>query len=184
MRQFQDPHLRQLPHRRETPTEFGLRQMRLPVSEARFERAMAMAARDMGGTYHPATATIRLPAGVGRPGDRTFPTELRVLYRKFPCQALMKDPDPGSPVAAMPCVSFDVIPNVAGDPRRSKIFQSFQGDAGSSKVMFGKFLGWLKIISKAVRRYVRSQEAERAVPFAQVMAAENAVARRLLASFR
>ena len=175
-RQFQDPHLRQLP-RGQSPTEFGLRQLHLPVSNARFEAAMGMAARDMGGTYHPATATIRLPPGFARPGDATFPTELRVLYRKFPCAAIMRDPDPESPVATMPCVSFDVIPNISGDPRRSKIFQSFQGDAASSKRMFGKFLGWLKIVSKAVHRYVKTRDAERAAPFAQVMASEDAVAR-------
>jgi hypothetical protein len=184
MRQFQDPKLRQLPRRREGPTEFGLRQLRLPVSEARFDAAMGMAARDMGGTYHPATATIKLPAGVARPGDATFPTELRVLYRKFPCGALMPNPDTGSPVAAMPCVSFDVVPNVAGDPRRSKVFQSFQGDAASSKVMFGKFLGWLKIVSRAVKRYVKNQEAQRAVPFAQIVASERVLARHVLGALR
>jgi len=187
MRQVQDPHLRQLPHGRlrESPTEFGLRQLGLPVSEARFERAMSMAARDMGGTYHPVTGTIRLPPEAARPGDRTFPTELRVLYRKFPCAVIMRNPDPESPVASMPCVSFDVIPNIPGDPRRSKIFQSFQGDAASSKIMFGKFLGWLKIISKAVKRYVKNQEAgRREVPFAQVMASERVAVRWVLEQLR
>lgn len=169
-RQFQDPKLRQLP-RDMGPTEFGLRSLRLPVSDARFDGAMAMAAREMGGTYVSSTGTIKLPP-VGRPGDRTFPTELRVLYRKFPCAVIMRNPDPESPVAGMPCVSFDVVPNVAGDPRRSKIYQSFQGDAVSSKVMFGKFLGWLKIVSKAVKRYVRNHEMNREVPFARVVASE------------
>jgi hypothetical protein len=143
---------------RQTPTQFHLEQLGLPVSDARFDRAMEMAARYMGGTYLPATGTIRLPREAVRPGDKSFPSEITVLYRKFPCAYVMKGVRRDSPGAGMPCVSFDAIPNVPGDPRRSRIYQSFRGEAGSSKVLFGKFLGWLRIIGDAVRRYVRQRD--------------------------
>jgi hypothetical protein len=142
--------------------------MRLPVPDARFDRAMYMAARDMGGTYDRNTGTIFLPRDLVRPGDRSFPTELRVLYRKFPCGMLLRNPKPGDPVSSMPCVSFDVIPNVPGDPRRSRIYQSFQGEAATSKTLFGKFLGWLKIISKAVKRYRQQVGQGRAPQFGRL----------------
>jgi hypothetical protein len=166
--------------RRVTPTEFAVRQLRLPVSDARFDRVMQMAARDMGGTYHPATSTIKLPPQFARAGDRSFPTELLGLYRKFPCGALMKTPgtnEPVSDVASLPCVSFDLIPNVPGDPRRSRIYKSFQGDVTQSKRLMNQFVGWLKIISKAVKRYVRNSEQGRAVPFGRVAAEEELAAR-------
>lgn len=158
---------------RVTPTEYQLRDLRLPVSDARFERAMSMAARDMGGTYNSNTSTIHLPREIARPGDHSFPTEITVLYRKFPCGFIMKDSD--NEAAGLPCVSFDVIPNVGGDPRSSRIYQSFKGDAGLSKILFGKFLGWLKIISKAVKRYREQVEQGRPVSFART-AAETRVA--------
>jgi hypothetical protein len=41
-------------------------------------------------------------------------------------------------------------------------------EAASSKIMFGKFLGWLKIVSRAVNRYVKNLEQGRDVPFARV----------------
>lgn len=157
--------------RRVTPTEFAVRNLRLPVSDARFDRVMQMAARDMGGTYLPATSTIKLPPG--RPGDKSFPTELLGLYRKFPCGALMKTPktnEPVSDLAGMPCVSFDLIPNVPGDPRRSRIYKSFQGDATMSKRLMNQFVGWLKIVSKAVKRYRKETEQGRNVPFARLAA--------------
>lgn len=134
---------------------------------------MQMAAREMGGTYHPATSTIKLPHTIARPGDKSFPTELLGLYRKFPCGALMKTPktnEPVSDVASLPCVSFDLIPNVPGDPRRSKIYKSFQGDVTQSKRLMNQFVGWLKIISKAVNRYVKNTEQGRHVPFGRVAA--------------
>lgn len=166
MRPPADPRLRKL-----TPTQFGLQQLRLPVSDARFDRAMHMAARDMGGRYVPATGTIKLPK-VSTPGDRTFPTELQVMYRKFPCGIILPNAKQDSPVAGLPCVSFDVIPNTPGDPRRSKAYQSFQGEAATSKALFGKFLGWIKILSRAVNRYVKNQENGRTVPFARVASEE------------
>lgn len=142
--------------RRQTPTEFQLESLNLPVSDQRFNRAMEMAARDMGGRYERRTSTIHLPSDMAREGDRSFPSEIKVLYRKFPCgmkiplKKLMED----NPAAAgYPCVSFDCIPRIQGDPRRSRIYQSFQGEAATSKALFGKFLGWLKIVSKAVKRY-------------------------------
>ena len=161
-----DPRLRKM-----TPTQFQVHQLRLPVSDARFDRAMQMAARDMGGRYIPATGTIKLPK-VSKPGDTTFPTELQVMYRKFPCGAMIPNVKEDNPIAGLPCVSFDVIPNTPGDPRRSKAYQSFMGEAGVSKTLFGKFLGWLKILSKAVNRYVKTQEAGRVVPFARIAAEE------------
>lgn len=162
MTQPGDPRLRKM-----TPTQFQVQQLRLPVSDARFDRAMTMAARDMGGRYVPATGTIKLPK-VSAPGDKTFPTELQVMYRKFPCGILLPTSQQDSPVAGLPCVSFDVIPNTPGDPRHTKIYKNFTGEAATSKVLFGKFLGWLKIISKAVNRYVRNLEQGRTVPFARV----------------
>jgi hypothetical protein len=162
MQQTSDPHLRKV-----GPTRFQVQQLRLPVSDARFDAAMGMAARDMGGRYIPATGTIKLPK-VSYPGDKTFPTEIQVLYRKFPCGAVIPNVRDDDPVSGLPCVSFDIIPNTPGDPRRSKIYQSFMSEAASSKVMFGKFLGWLKIVSKAINRYVKSLEQGREVPFARV----------------
>lgn len=156
--------------RRQTPTEFQLESLKLPVSNQRFESAMAMAARDMGGTYNRRTSTIHLPEDLRREGDRTFPTEIKVLYRKFPCgmklpiQKIHEAPD----VAGIPCVSFDCIPRIQGDPRRSRIYQSFQGDAGMSKILFGKFLGWLKIVSKAVKRYRQKVEQGRPAQFGRM----------------
>ena len=172
MHQTTNPRLRKL-----TPTQFQVQQLRLPVSDARFDRAMQMAARDMGGRYIPATGTIKLPK-VSKPGDRTFPTELQVMYRKFPCGAMIPNVKDDNPVAGLPCVSFDVIPNTPGDPRRSKAYQSFTGEAATSKVLFGKFLGWIKILSRAVNRYVKNQEAGRGVPFARI-AAEELLAERV-----
>lgn len=162
MTQPNDPRLRKI-----TPTQFQVRQLGLPVSDARFDRAMSMAARDMGGHYIAATGTIKLPR-VNNNTDKTFPTELQVLYRKFPCGFLMPKSQADSPVAGLPCVSFEVLPNTPGDPRHSRIYQTFTGEAATSKTLFGKFLGWLKIISKAVKRYIRNSESGHAVPFARV----------------
>lgn len=158
--------------RRITPTQFQLNELRLPVSDARFDRVMQMAARDMGGTYIPATSTIKLPKEFARPGDRSFPTEIQGLYRKFPCGAMIPNVQPDNPVAGIPCVSFDLIPNVPGDPRRSRIYKSFQGDAGMSKRLMNQFVGWLKIVSKAVKRYVKNTEQGRNIPFARVATEE------------
>lgn len=169
---------------RETPTEFQVRDLALPVSDARFDRAMEMAARHMGGTYNRATGVIHLPRELARPGDRSFPTEIQVLYRKFPCGFLTLGPSVGRTEdergAGRPCVSFDVIPKVPGDPRRSRVYQSFKGDMAQSKVLFGKFLGWLKVLSKAVARYQQQAEQGRVLPFARVaseMLPESAIER-------
>jgi hypothetical protein len=131
---------------------------------------MDMAARDMGGTYNRNTGVIHLPRGIASPGDRSFPTELQVLYRKFPCGFLLKDGDRDHPAAGFPCVSFDVVPNVPGDPRSSRIYQSFKGEAGTSKTLFGKFLGWLKIVSRAVNRYRQQVEQGRPAQFGHLAA--------------
>lgn len=112
---------------------------------------MVMAARDMGGAYDQSRGVIRLPPSMAHAGDPTFPYELEVHYRKFPCGMAMRDPSGHG--AGKPCVSFDVIPRVPGDPRRSRVYQSFQGPASDVKMLFGKFLGWLKIVSKALQRY-------------------------------
>lgn len=130
-----------------------LHDLNLDVSTDRFDRAMDLAARDMGGTYDRTRGLIKLPASLRRPGDRTLPTELEVHYRKFPCGMMMREFSESMPGVGAPCVSFDVIPRVPGDPRRSRIYQSFQGDAKHVKTLFGKFLVWLKIVSKALRRY-------------------------------
>jgi hypothetical protein len=136
-----------------TPTQMQLDELGLLVSDERFVRAMGMAARHMGGTFDIASSTIRLPPEVVRPGDRTFPNEIQVLYRKFPCGMIMPGAARERADAGSPCVSFDVIPKVPGDPRRSRVFQSFSGSASDAKTLFGKFLGWLKIVAKAVHRY-------------------------------
>jgi len=154
--------------RKVTPTEFQLQQLRLPVSDARFDRVMRMAARDMGGTYVAATSTIKLPKEFARPGDRSFPTEIVGLYRKFPCGIMIPNVKPDNPVAGLPCVSFDLIPNVPGDPRRSRVYKSFQGEAATSKRLMNQFVAWLKIVSKAIKRYVKSNEQGRNVPFSRV----------------
>ena len=158
--------------RRVTPTEFALQELRLPVSDARFDRVMQMAAREMGGTYIAATSTIKLPKEYARPGDRSFPTEILGLYRKFPCGAMIPNVKADNPVAGLPCVSFDLIPNVPGDPRRSRLYKSFQGDVGMSKRLMNQFVGWLKIVSKTVNRYVKNNEQGRTVPFSRVAAEE------------
>jgi hypothetical protein len=136
--------------RKVTPTEFQVRELRLPVSDARFDRAMMLVARDMGGTYNRYTGIIHLPKELTDGGTMPF-TELAVLYRKFPCGMMIKSQD--SPVAGLPCVSFDVIPNVGSDPRRSKFYRSFQGEASTSKRMFNRFVAWMAILSRAIKRY-------------------------------
>lgn len=147
-----DPRLRKV-----TPTQFQLDRMRLPVSEARFDRAMSLVARDMGGTYNRLTGIIHLPKDLAQGGRLPF-TELAVLYRKYPCGMLLKNVKPDDSVATLPCVSFDVIPNVGGDARRSKFYRSFQGEAGTSKRLFNKFVAWLAILSRAVKRYRQQLE--------------------------
>jgi hypothetical protein len=144
-----DPRLRQ---RKVTPTQFQLEQLHLPVSDARFDRAMSLVARDMGGTYNKLTGTLHLPKDLAEGGRLPF-TELTCLYRKFPCGMVLKDVQKDSPVAGLPCVSFDVIPNVGGDPRRSKFYRSFRGEAGTSKRLFNQFVGWMVILSRAVKRF-------------------------------
>jgi hypothetical protein len=139
-----------------TPTQMQLDELSLPVTDERFLRAMSMAARHMGGTFDLATSTIRLPRHVVRPGDRSFPNEMQVLYRKFPCGMILPGAARDQAEAGYPCVSFDLIPKVPGDPRRSRVFRSFTGPASQAKTLFGKFLGWLKIIAKAVHRYTET----------------------------
>jgi len=143
--------------RKKTPTQMQLDALRLPVSDARFERAMEMAARYMGGKYR--DGTIRLPYHFK---DRTFPTEFTVLYRKLPCGFLTNQND------GQPCVTFDIIPNIGRNPRRSKVYKSFPADLKSSKVQFGKFLGWLRIVGDAVRRYVAKAQAGQDPQFAKL----------------
>lgn len=145
-----------MPPQGRTPTQMQLDEINLPVSEERFARAMDMAARYMGGSFDAMSGMIRLPPEIVRPGDRTFPNQIQVLYRKFPCGMVMPGAVRERPEAGHPCVSFDVIPKVVGDPRRSKVFQSFAGPASQAKTLFGKFLGWLKIVGKAVRRYAET----------------------------
>lgn len=140
-----------------TPTQMQLDDLHLPVSDVRFERAMEMAAKYMGGRYQ--NGTIRFPY---RFRDRSFPQELTVLYRKMPCGFLNGKPD------GTPCVSFDVFPNVGGDPRRSKIYRSFPAGMANSKVQFGKFLGWLRIVGDAIRRYVAQAQAGQEPQFARI----------------
>jgi len=143
--------------RKKTPTQMQLDALRLPVSDVRFERAMEMAARYMGGKYR--DGTIRLPYKFK---DRTFPTEFTVLYRKLPCGFLTNQND------GQPCVTFDIIPNIGRDPRRSKVYKSFPADLKSSKMQFGKFLGWLRIVGDAVRRYVAQTQAGQDPQFAKL----------------
>ena len=140
-----------------TPTQMALDDLHLPVSDVRFERAMEMAAKYMGGKYR--NGTIRFPY---RFRDRTFPQELTVLYRKMPCGFLNGQSD------GTPCVSFDVFPNVGGDPRRSKVYRSFPAGLKNSKTQFGKFLGWLRIVGDAVRRYVAQAQAGQDPQFARI----------------
>jgi len=160
---YVDPRMRKV-----TPTEFQLREMRLPVSDARFDRAMMLVARDMGGTYNRLTGVIHLPKDLAEGGRLPF-TELGVLYRKFPCGMIVKNVRPDNPVAGLPCVSFDVIPKVSGDPRRSKFYRSFQGEAGTSKRLFNKFVAWMAILSRAVKRYRKQLEQGRDPVFRTAM---------------
>jgi hypothetical protein len=131
---------------------------------------MYMAARDMGGVYNRNTGVIHLPKELARPGDLSFPTQLQVLYRKFPCGFIIRDEDRDNPAAGLPCVSFDVIPNTPGDPRSNRIYQSFKGEVSMSKTLFGKFLGWLKIISKTVNRYRQQIEQGKPAQFGRITA--------------
>ena len=140
-----------------TPTQMAVDDLRLPVSDVRFERAMQMAAKYMGGKYR--NGTIRFPY---RFRDRTFPQELTVLYRKLPSGYMTNVSDGEA------CVSFDVFPNIGSDPRRSKIYRSFPAGLKNSKVQFGKFLGWLRIVGDAVRRYVAQAEAGQDPQFAKL----------------
>ena len=142
---------------KQTPTQMAIEGLRLPISDARFERAMEMAAKYMGGTYR--NGTIRLPY---RYRDQTFPQEMTVLYRKLPCGYITNRPADGA------CVSFDIYPNMGGDPRRSKIYKSFPATLKNSKTQFGKFLGWLRIVGDAVRRYVAQAEAGQTPQFARI----------------
>ena len=137
----------------QSPTHAQVSQLPLLVSDDRFDRAMGMAARHMGGTYNAATGIIQLPVSLAKAGDRTFPTRMEAHYRKFPCGMIIPSVDSNHPMMGAPCVSFDLIPLVPGDPRRSRIYQSFSGPLDQSKVLFGKFLGWLKIVAKTVHRY-------------------------------
>jgi hypothetical protein len=167
--------------RKQTPTEFQLRGLRLPVSDARFDRAMEMVARDMGGTYNRVNGTILLPKELTEGGRLPF-SELTCLYRKFPCGMLIKDVDRDNSVAGLPCVSFDVIPNVSGDPRRSKFYRNFQGDSGMSKRLFNQFVGWMAILSRAIKRYRTQLEAGRDPVFPRrVASADDVVVAWLLA---
>ena len=166
-----DPRL----NKKVTPTEFMINELHLPVSDDRFDRAMTLAARDMGGTYNRYTGIIHLPKDLVETGNLPF-TELAVLYRKFPCGMLMKNLSSSSPVAGLPCVSFDVIPRVKGDPRRSKFYRSFQGEAGISKRLFNKFLAWLALLNRAIKRYRQQVESGRQVVFR--VASPEAVAAR------
>jgi hypothetical protein len=130
-----------------------LHDLNLLVPTERFEHAMALAARDMGGVYDHGRGVIRLPQSLAHANDPTFPREIEVHYRKFPCGMMLRDLSEDTPGIGAPCVSFDVIPRVSGDPRRSRVYQSFQGPASQAKILFGKFLVWLKIVSKALHRY-------------------------------
>jgi len=135
--------------------------VRPSISEAQFERAMELIAQAMGGRYIAATSTIKLPR-IGKPGDDSFPTELQVLYRRFPRGMLLPEADPNDPATHQPYVSFDELPNTPGDPRQSRIYRTFTGEAAASGILFRKFLGWLKILTNAVNRYAREAEQETA----------------------
>lgn len=155
------------PARRVTPTEFQLNDLRLPVPEARFERAMMLFARHIGGTFNRHTGIIHLPKELTE-GRRLPFTELGVLYRKYPCGMIVKNVREEDPVAGLPCVAFDVVPKVNGDPRRSKFYRSFQGDAATSKVLFNKFVAWLAILGRAIKRFRAQVEAGRPATFPRV----------------
>jgi len=127
---------------RKTPTQMALDDLNLPISEDRFERAMGMAARYMGGVY--SNGAIHFNQKFD---DPSFPSKIKVLYRKLPCGFLNTE-------KAGVCVTFDVIPVVQGDPRRSRIYQSFPADIKNIKTQFGKFLGWLRIVGMAMRKYL------------------------------
>lgn len=136
--------------RKKTPTQMAVDDLNLLVSDERFERAMAMAAKYMGGRYQ--NGVIRLPYKFQ---DKSFPTELTVLYRKMPCGFITNQDD------GTPCVTFDLIPKVSGDPRRSKVYKSFPSSVKNSKVAFGKFLNWLRVVGDTVRQYVAQEQSVR-----------------------
>lgn len=141
---------------RQTPTQFALDQLRLPVTQEQFDHAMTLAAKRVGGQYDKHKGMIYLPWIPN--GDPTFPTHLNVLYRKFPCGFLQKQLDD---TAGMPCVSFDIIPYVGRNPRRSRAYKSINGDASESKLLFVKFLKWMKIILDAFLVYAEKHGLEK-----------------------
>lgn len=130
--------------RRRTPTQMQVDNLKLDISDARFDKAMGMFAKMVGGSYDRQRGVITLPWETGR--NRKFPKQLQVLYRKFPCGMLQRTfgPDSGAP-----CVSFDVIPKIP-NANSSKMYKSIQGDAVHAKKLFAQFLHHLKRVGDAL----------------------------------
>lgn len=140
--------------RHRTPTQMALDDLHLQVSDDRFDKAMAMFARHLGGRYDRRTGVVDLPWQGNR--DKTFPNKLVLLYRKFPCGFIHKELNGDS---GKPCVSFDVIPQIP-NPSKSKIYRSFQGEAKDAKRLFNDFLRWLKTVSTALKVYVDQKQPD------------------------
>lgn len=134
--------------RKRTPTQMALDDLNLEVSDDRFNKAMALFARHLGGRYDQRSGVVHLPWENN--SDRTFPNKLVMLYRKFPCGMIHKEWTNDS---GKPCVSFDIIPQIP-NPSKSKIYKSFQGEAKNAKRLFNEYLMWLKKVSTALKIYV------------------------------
>jgi len=118
-------------------------EMNLRVSQQTFERALQAVARRIGGALQQ-DGKIMLPHSP-KP-DPTYPSALKVLYRKLPC-ATMGDYEGA-------CVTFDVIPQgLSGDPRRYRSYRSFMGTVENSEELFKSLLQYLYKIVEAVKRH-------------------------------
>ena len=136
--------------KKKTPTQMGLDDLKLPVSDDRFDRAVALFARHVGGRFDRSSGIVHLPWK--KNGDKTFPTKIQVMYRKFPCGFLHKKFTPSS---GLPCVSFDIIPLGVSNPSKSRMFRSFQGPASDAKRLFNLYLLWLKKVADALKLYAQ-----------------------------
>lgn len=136
--------MRQALHK--TPTLHQLETLGLQVSQRKFERAMAVVARQLGTNFD--GDVLLLPPTLRQ--DDTYPAALRILYRKmgFDCGA------PGSTDGG--CLSFDVIPmGVRGDPRRYKTYRSFKGGLEEGEELFQELLRFLHHVVRAVNQHQR-----------------------------
>lgn len=138
---------------KKTPTQMAVDDLNLPVPDARFDRAMSMLAQYLGGRFDRGNSVIILP---WKSHNKSFPTKLTVLYRKFPCGFLHKTFNGES---RRPCVSFDLIPNTP-NPQKSRAYRSFNGPIKDSKKLFNEFLLWTKVVADSLKAYAARHNVE------------------------